>query len=68
MLVINQRHLDAILREYVAHDNEEPPHRSRGFRPQASCGDPNVVVGGPIRRNRRLGGLINDYRGVPEAG
>lgn len=36
MLVLNERHLEAILREYCLHYNDERPHRSRNLRPPAS--------------------------------
>jgi putative transposase len=40
MLIVNQRHLEAVLREYRSHYNDERPHRSRNLRPPASRGDP----------------------------
>ncbi|MHB8590187.1 MAG: integrase core domain-containing protein [Candidatus Dormibacteraceae bacterium] len=51
MLVVNQRHLEAILCEYCMHYNQERPHRSRELRPPAARGDP-VVAGtrGVLRR------------------
>ena len=61
MLVVNQRHLDAILREYCMHYNRERPHRSRELRPPAARGDPVVARTRPVRRRVRLGGLISEY-------
>jgi len=47
MLVLNERHLEAILREYCLHHNHERPHRSRNLRPPASRCDPiSPFVGG----------------------
>jgi putative transposase len=62
MLVLNERHLEAILREYCLHYNYERPHRSRNLRPPASRGDPITPVGGRLERSTRLGGLLNEYR------
>ena len=62
MLVLNERHLEAILREYCLHYNYEPPHRSRNLRPPASLGNPITPVGGRLERSTRLGGLLNEYR------
>ena len=61
MLVMNQRHMEAILREYCMHYNQERPHRSRELRPPAARGDPVVVRSGPVGRRVRLGGLISEY-------
>lgn len=61
MLVLNQRHLEAVLREYCMHYNQERPHRSRGLRPPAVRGDPVVVRTGGVRRRVQLGGLISEY-------
>src|SRR6266566_4877779 len=61
MLVVNQRHLEAILREYCMHYNQERPHRSRELRPPAARGDPAVARTRGVRRRVRLGGLISEY-------
>ena len=61
MLVLNQRHLEAIIREYCAHYNHERPHRSRGLRPPADRGDPKRASGGAVQRQTRLGGLLSNY-------
>ncbi len=62
MLVLNQRHLEAILREYCLHYNTERPHRSRNLRPPASRGDPVTPTDGQVERSTRLGGLLSAYR------
>ena len=67
MLIVNERHLEAILREYCAHYNHERPHRSRNLRPPSSRGDPVLTLKGRIDRRVRLGGLLSDYRRVPIA-
>jgi len=61
MLVVNQRHLEAILREYCMHYNQERPHRSRELRPPAARGDPVVARTSEVRRRVLLGGLISEY-------
>jgi putative transposase len=67
MLIVSQRHLEAVLGEYCAHYNDERPHRSCGLRPPASIGAPIRRPGAPIRRRARLGGLLSDYSGTPIA-
>ena len=61
MLVVNQGHLESILRAYCMHYNQERPHRSRELRPPAARGDPVVAGTRPVRRRVRLGGLIGEY-------
>ena len=61
MLVVNLRHLEAILREYGTHYNQDRPHRSRDLRPPAARGDPAVDITRGVRRRVRLGGLISEY-------
>jgi transposase InsO family protein len=66
MLIVVQRHLGAVLDEYVAHYNRHRPHRTRNLRPPDS-GDDIVAVPvtglatARIRRRRVLGGLIHEY-------
>jgi putative transposase len=67
MLIVNQRHLQAVVDEYRLHYNGERPHRSRNLRPPASRGDPIQMAGSQIERGTRLGGLLSDYRRVPAA-
>jgi len=67
MLIVNQRHLEAVLHEYCSHYNDERPHRSRNLRPPASHGDPIAPSDGQISRTVRLGGLLSEYRRVPAA-
>ena len=62
MLILNQRHLEAVIHEYCLHYNDERPHRSRNLRPPASRGDPIPPACGHIERKTRLGGLLNEYR------
>ncbi len=67
MLIVNQRHLQAVIDEYCVHYNGERPHRSRNLRPPASRSDPTQMAGGQVQRATRLGGLLSDYRRVPVA-
>jgi putative transposase len=61
LLVFGRRHLEQVLRSYLAHFNSERPHRSLGLAPPAgsprSRGSPSV----DIRRRDVLGGLIHEY-------
>jgi len=61
MLIVSQRHLEAVLGEYCAHYNDERPHRSCGLRPPAARGEPIRRPGATIRGRARLGGLLSDY-------
>ncbi|SFO50290.1 Integrase core domain-containing protein [Amycolatopsis rubida] len=61
MLILSQRHLRAVLAEYVRHYNGRRPHRSRELRlprPTYPVADLNTQR---IKRHRLLGGLINEY-------
>ena len=64
MLIAGQRHLRAILEEYVEHYNSARPHRSLELR--AALDDPDVVAfpASRIERSQVLGGLINEYQAV----
>jgi len=59
MLIVGQRHLRAVLVEYVAHYNEERPHQSCGLQPPEGR---KPVGRGRVTSSRRLGGLIHEYR------
>ena len=65
LLIINRRHLMAVLTEYIAHFNDHRPHRAlnqaaplRSLPPLAS--PPQVH----LRRRDLLGGLIHEYAQV----
>ncbi len=62
VLVFGRRHLEQILRGYVAHYNAERPHRSLALA--APAGEPHEAPCSPlaeIRRREVLGGLIHEY-------
>jgi hypothetical protein len=61
MLVVNLPHLEAIVREFCTHYNEERPHRSCHLHAPAARGDPIAAGLGEVRRRARLGGLLNEY-------
>jgi hypothetical protein len=61
ILVVNQRHLQAVLDVYCGHYNDQRPHRSRNLRPPASRRDPVATRAGELQRRARLGGLISEY-------
>ena len=62
MLVLGERHLRRVLREYVAYFNRERPHQGLG---QATP-EPSPVArqngAGPVRAVPVLGGLHHAYR------
>ena len=58
VIVLNEAHLRAVLREYVAYYNTARPHRSLGLAPPLPGeGRPT----GPIRARPVLGGLHHVY-------
>ncbi|HEX2681424.1 MAG TPA: integrase core domain-containing protein [Candidatus Dormibacteraeota bacterium] len=61
MLVVNLSHLEAIVREFCTHYNQQRPHRSCQSRPPAALGDPIAAEPGKVRRRTRLGGLLSEY-------
>ena len=57
-IVLNEQHLCAILREFVAYYNAERPHRTLGLEPPV----PTIRADrGPIRSRSVLGGLHQVY-------
>src|ERR1022692_4071662 len=62
-LIWNQHHLLRILREYESHHNQHRPHRSlHGAAPLKPLPEPVDLEQYRIRRQARVGGLINEYR------
>jgi transposase InsO family protein len=62
LLIINQRHAAAVLRQYERHYNDHPPHRALG---QAAPLQPHPrrtpTAVDNVRQRDRLGGLIHEY-------
>ena len=63
ILILNRRHLDQVLRAYVAHYNRHRPHRSLSLQPPDARSTPDARAP-TLRIDRRelLGGLVNEYR------
>src|SRR5690242_2999251 len=61
-LIWNENHLRRILREYETHHNQHRPHRSlNGAAPLKPLPEPIDLGQYRIRRQARVGGLINEY-------
>ena len=62
-LVWNQAHLRRILREYETHHNQHRPHRSlHAAAPLKPLPEPIDLDQYRVRKQARVGGLINEYR------
>ena len=65
MLIVNRRHLEYVLAEYVTHFNHHRPHRTLNqaapLRPLPPDASPSQLR---LRRRDRLGGLIHEYAQV----
>jgi putative transposase len=62
-LVLGRRHLERVLRVYVAHYNQRRPHRGLDLRSPDSPPDsaPLTSTHRAVRRRDLLGGLIHEY-------
>ena len=61
LLISGERHLAAVLREYVQHYDTHRPHRALGQHPPAAhTPPPAAAILRPLRRDR-LGGLVHEY-------
>jgi putative transposase len=62
-LIWNPAHLRRILHDYEAHHNQHRPHRSlHGAAPLKALPEPVDLARYRVRRQARVGGLINEYR------
>jgi putative transposase len=63
ILIVSRKHLERVLREYVAHYNTHRPHRSLEQRPPLLKTVPVSAHHHEcrVRRRDRLGGLIHEY-------
>ncbi|WP_245719039.1 transposase [Micromonospora rhizosphaerae] len=60
MFIVGQRHLAAVLAEYMAHYGHRP-HRSLGQQPPNPPSGATDLTTARVRRRPILGGLINEY-------
>jgi len=58
LLIFGERHLRSVLRQYVDHYNRQRPHLALENRPPQPAA---AVRSGPVLRQQRLYGLINEY-------
>ncbi len=61
LLILGRRHLARVLRIYLAHYNNERPHRGLALLPPESPDAAAQPAAGAIERRDRLGGLIHEY-------
>ena len=63
ILILGRRHLEAVLREYLAHYNAHRPHRALDLRVPTRPSLPQARTRSAleVRRSDRLGGLIHEY-------
>jgi putative transposase len=67
LLILNDKHLERVLRVFVDHYNAHRPHRSLNLAPpNPSRLPPGLATNRPsdhrVHRRDRLGGLIHEYR------
>lgn len=66
LLILSRRHLEQVLRVFVAHYNGHRPHRALNLTPpDRAAGTLRALNASPLqklRRTDRLGGLIHEYR------
>lgn len=66
MLIAGERHLHAILTDYICHYNTDRSHQGNGMELRAPDDGPDVITSpvppARIQRHARLAGLINEYR------
>jgi len=61
ILITGPRHLDIVMRAYVAHFNTHRPHRSLDHHPPAASAPPRSGAATRVLRRHQLGGLIHEY-------
>jgi hypothetical protein len=62
ILILNRRHLDAVLRTYVEHFNRHRRHRVLSLQPPETSITPVASPVTHIEQKKLLGGLINEYK------
>jgi hypothetical protein len=63
-LILNRRHLERVLTEWFEHYNRARPHRGLDLSTPIARSDP-VVTSGPVKCDKRLGGLLREYSLAP---
>ena len=65
-VVLGARHLAHLVREFVAHYNQERPHQTKGNIPLSEADEASRILpfpSGKVKRRSRLGGLLkHSYR------
>ena len=61
LLVVSQRHLEAVLAEYIRHYNEARPHRGLQLDQPLPRPETSTTVDGKIIRRDVLGGIVHEY-------
>src|SRR5713101_4143368 len=64
--IINRRHLERVMRDWVEHYNQARPHRSLDLRTPIARSDPVVAITA-VRCWSRLGGVLREYSGAQGA-
>jgi transposase InsO family protein len=64
LLILNRRHLERVLTEWLEHYNQARPHRGLGLGTPIARSDP-VATSGPVKCDERLGGLLREYSRAP---
>ena len=64
LLILNRRHLERILSEWLEHYNTARPHRGLDLGTPIARSDP-VVTSGAVLCRERLGGLVREYSRAP---
>ncbi len=59
VLILSERHLQFVMKEYVSYFNDARPHQ--GIAQRIPAGDKRTVGDGPIRCRDVLGGIMHDY-------
>ena len=60
LIILGERHLRQVLREFVEHYHAARPHRALDLRPPLARERPVLATGAIVRRDR-LSGLIHEY-------